>query len=114
MLKLVLQSIVAMPVVACGACSNAATSVGKAVIGQGTLTNKLGHDVVGGPNIKTAKELRGKKVGVQTLAGTVWMGAMLGLEHLGLEVERDGMTDMNFDSQPGTNHPLENFLSDYR
>ncbi|HSQ13937.1 MAG: hypothetical protein ACXWYD_01650 [Candidatus Binatia bacterium] len=54
-----LQSIVAMAVVACGACSNAATPVRKAVIGHATLTNKLGHDVVAGPNIKTAKELRG-------------------------------------------------------
>ncbi|MGZ8499364.1 MAG: hypothetical protein ACXW5W_13080 [Candidatus Binatia bacterium] len=54
-----LQSIVAMAVVVCGACSNAATPVRKAVIGHATLTNKLGHDVVAGPNIKTAKELRG-------------------------------------------------------
>ena len=67
------------------------------MIGHAKLPNKLGPDVVAGPNIKTAKDLRGKKVGVQTLVGTVWMGAMLGLEHLGLEVERDGMTNMNFD-----------------
>jgi ABC-type nitrate/sulfonate/bicarbonate transport system substrate-binding protein len=57
-----------------------------------TLTNKLGYDVVAAPSIKTAKDLRGKKVGVQTLAGTVWMGAMLGLEYLGLEPERDKIT----------------------
>ncbi|HEX7229363.1 MAG TPA: ABC transporter substrate-binding protein [Candidatus Binatia bacterium] len=44
-----------------------------------TLTNRLGYDVVAAPSIKTAKDLRGKKVGVQTLAGTVWMGAMLAL-----------------------------------
>jgi NitT/TauT family transport system substrate-binding protein len=57
-----------------------------------TLTNKLGYDVVAAPSIKTAKDLRGKKVGVQTLAGTVWMGAMLGLEHLGLDAQRDKIT----------------------
>jgi ABC-type nitrate/sulfonate/bicarbonate transport system substrate-binding protein len=57
-----------------------------------TLTNKLGYDIVAAPSIKTAKDLRGKKVGVQTLAGTVWLGAMLGLEHLGLEPQRDKIT----------------------
>ena len=31
-----------------------------------TLTNKLGYDVVTAPSIKSAKDLRGKKVGVQT------------------------------------------------
>jgi len=36
-----------------------------------TLTNRLGYDVVAAPSIKSAKDLRGKKVGVQTLAGTV-------------------------------------------
>jgi NitT/TauT family transport system substrate-binding protein len=57
-----------------------------------TLTNKLGYDIVAAPSVKTAKDLRGKKVGVQTLAGTVWLGAMLGLEHLGLEPQRDKVT----------------------
>ena len=47
---------------------------------------------VAAPAIKTAKDLIGKKVGVQTLAGTVWMGAMLGLEHLGLDPQRDKIT----------------------
>lgn len=54
-----LQSIVALSVVACGVCSNAATPARKAVIGHATLTNKLGDDAVAGPNIKTAKDLRG-------------------------------------------------------
>jgi NitT/TauT family transport system substrate-binding protein len=31
-----------------------------------TLTNRLGYDIVAAPNIKTAKDLRGKRVGVQT------------------------------------------------
>ena len=58
----------------------------------GSLTNRLGYDMVAAPNIKTAKDLRGKRFGVQTLAGTVWMGAMLGLEHLGMEPRRDNIT----------------------
>ena len=57
-----------------------------------TLTNRLGYDFVAGPTVKTAKDLRGKRVGVQSLGGTVWMGAMLGLEHLGLDPVRDNIT----------------------
>lgn len=56
-----------------------------------SLTNRLGYDLVAAPGIKTSKDLRGKRLGVQTLAGTVWMGAMLGLEHLGLDPRRDNI-----------------------
>jgi len=72
-----------------------------------TLTNKLGYDVVAAPSIKTAKDLRGKKVGVQTLAGTVWMGAMLGLEYLGLEPERDKITFLVIGDQTVATQALE-------
>lgn len=56
-----------------------------------SLTNRLSYDVVAAPGIKSAKDLRGKRFGVQTLAGTVWLGAMLGLEHLGLDPRRDNI-----------------------
>jgi len=72
-----------------------------------TLTNRLGYDVVAAPNIKTAKDLRGKKVGVQTLAGTVWMGAMLGLEHLGLDAQRDKITFLVIGDQTVATQALE-------
>ena len=72
-----------------------------------TLTNRLGYDVVAAPNIKTAKDLRGKKVGVQTLAGTVWLGAMLGLEHLGLEPQRDKITFLVIGDQTVATQALE-------
>ena len=72
-----------------------------------TLTNKLGYDVVAAPSIKTAKDLRGKKVGVQTLAGTVWMGAMLGLEYLGLDPERDKITFLVIGDQTVATQALE-------
>src|SRR4029077_18471079 len=41
--------------------------------------------------IKSAQDLRGKRLGVQVIGGTIWMGAMLGLEHLGLDPRRDGV-----------------------
>jgi len=72
-----------------------------------TLTNKLGYDVVAAPSIKSAKDLRGKKVGVQTLAGTVWMGAMLGLEYLGVDPERDKITFLVIGDQTVAAQALE-------
>jgi len=53
------------------------------------LTNRVTYDLVTRPGIKSPEDLRGKKFGVQSIGGTVWMGAMLALEHLGLDPERD-------------------------
>ena len=53
------------------------------------LTNRVTYDLVVRPGIKSPEDLRGKKFGVQSIGGTVWMGAILALEHLGLEPERD-------------------------
>ena len=53
------------------------------------LTNRITYDLVVRPGIKTPEDLRGKIFGVQSIGGTVWMGAILALEHLGLDPERD-------------------------
>jgi len=53
------------------------------------LTNRVTYDLVVRPGIKTPEDLRNKKFGVQSIGGTVWMGAMLALEHLGLDPDRD-------------------------
>ncbi len=53
------------------------------------LTNRVTYDLVTRPGIKSPEDLRGKKFGVQSIGGTVWMGAILALEHLGLDPERD-------------------------
>jgi len=53
------------------------------------FTNRVTYDVVARPGIKTPEELRGKKFGVQSIGGTVWMGAILALEHFGLDPDRD-------------------------
>jgi NitT/TauT family transport system substrate-binding protein len=73
----------------------------------GSLTNRLGYDIVAAPNIKTPKDLRGKRFGVQTLAGTVWLGAMLGLEHLGLDARRDNITFLVIGDQTVATQALE-------
>jgi len=54
-----------------------------------TFTNRVTYDLVARPQIKSPGDLRGKRFGVQSIGGTVWMGAILGLEHLGLEPVRD-------------------------
>jgi len=55
----------------------------------GTFTSRIPFDLVVRSNIKNPKDLRGKRVGVQVIGGTIWMAAMLGLEHLGLDSRRD-------------------------
>jgi ABC-type nitrate/sulfonate/bicarbonate transport system substrate-binding protein len=47
------------------------------------------YDVVAKRNIKTPEDLKGKIFGVQSIGGTVWMGAILALEHFGLDPNRD-------------------------
>lgn len=55
------------------------------------LTNRVTYDLVVKADIKKPADLRGKVFGVQSIGGTVWMGAILGLEHLGLNPEKDNI-----------------------
>ena len=45
------------------------------------LTNRVTYDLVARPEIKRAEDLRGKRFGVTSIGGTLWMGGVLGLEH---------------------------------
>lgn len=53
------------------------------------FTNRVTYDLMVRPGIKTPEDLRGKKFGIQSIGGTVWMGAILALEHLHLDPDRD-------------------------
>jgi NitT/TauT family transport system substrate-binding protein len=53
------------------------------------FTNRVTYDLMVKPGIKTPEDLRGKRFGIQSIGGTVWMGAILALEHLNLDAERD-------------------------
>ena len=55
------------------------------------LNAKVTYDLVAAPGIKSPKDLRGKRFGIQAFGGGLWMGAMLGLEHLGLDPQRDNI-----------------------
>ncbi|MBI4524472.1 MAG: ABC transporter substrate-binding protein [Deltaproteobacteria bacterium] len=59
------------------------------VVFIGGLINKLDGDFVVSPKIKSAADLKGKTIGVQSLGGGIWMFTMLTLDHWGLEPERD-------------------------
>ena len=53
------------------------------------FNNRVTDELVVKPGIKRPEDLRGKRLGVQSIGGGGWMGAMLGLEYLGLEPRRD-------------------------
>ena len=45
------------------------------------FTNRVTYDLMVKPGIKRPEDLRGKIFGIQSIGGTVWMGAILALEH---------------------------------
>ena len=53
------------------------------------FTNRVTYDLMVKPGMKSPEDLRGKKFGIQSIGGTVWMGAILALEHLKLDADRD-------------------------
>jgi NitT/TauT family transport system substrate-binding protein len=55
------------------------------------LINKLDGNFVVTPNIKTPADLKGKKIGVQSIGGGAWMFTVLALDHWGLNPERDNI-----------------------
>ena len=53
------------------------------------VVNRGDGDFVVAPAIRRGEDLKGKRVGVQSIGGGVWSMTMLALEHLGLEPTRD-------------------------
>ena len=56
-----------------------------------SLISRESLDIVARPGIKTAKELAGKRFGVQSVGGGVWKTATVWLEHLGMDEKRDNI-----------------------
>ena len=75
-----------------GSAALAAVSSGYDVKVIGSFSGRNSYDFVARPNIKRAEDLRGKKVGVTSIGGGSWMGALLWLEQLGLDPQRDQIT----------------------
>lgn len=55
------------------------------------LINKLDGTFVASPSIRSPADLKGKRIGVQSIGGGVWMFTMLAFEHWGLNPERDNI-----------------------
>jgi NitT/TauT family transport system substrate-binding protein len=71
------------------------------------LTNRVTYDLVARPGIKSAEDLRGKRFGVTSIGGTLWMGAVLGLERLGIDTNRDDIRFMVIGDQVVLSQALE-------
>jgi ABC-type nitrate/sulfonate/bicarbonate transport system substrate-binding protein len=54
-----------------------------------TFVNSMVLNMVVRPEIKKIEDLRGKRLGVQSLGGTSWMYTLLALQHLRLDPTRD-------------------------
>ena len=57
-----------------------------------TFFNKSILRVIVRPQIAKIEDLKGKRLGVQSIGGASWMQAMLALEQLGLDPRRDNIT----------------------
>ncbi len=89
-----------------GSVVSAATS-GLDVAFFAGIVNKADGDFIAGPSIHIPEDLKGKRIGVQSIGGGVWSMAMLAIEHLGLEPNRDKMTVMIVGDSPVLAQSLE-------
>ena len=94
------------------AYAGAASTLG--AVGSGTdlraiasFTNKLTYALMARPEIKKAEDLRGRRLGVQAIGGSVWMGAVLALEYLGLDARRDNINILSIGDQTVAAQALE-------
>jgi NitT/TauT family transport system substrate-binding protein len=71
------------------------------------IVNKADGDFIAAANIRNPEELKGKRIGVQSIGGGVWSMAMLALEHLGLEPNRDRLTVLIIGDSPILAQSLE-------
>jgi NitT/TauT family transport system substrate-binding protein len=77
-----------------------AAAAGMDAVFFGGIVNRADGDFVVAPNITRPEDLKGKKLGVQSIGGGVWSLAMLALEHLGLEPNRDRIMVLVLGDQP--------------
>ncbi|HLN87796.1 MAG TPA: ABC transporter substrate-binding protein [Candidatus Limnocylindrales bacterium] len=71
------------------------------------IVNRADGDFIANPTIRTPEDLKGKRIGVQSIGGGVWSMAMLAIEHLGWESGRDKMTIMIIGDSPVLAQSLE-------
>src|ERR1044072_3167990 len=79
--------------------TNAVSAGGDMVMLLG-MEEKLNYFLNVRPGIKSAEDLKSKKVGIGTPSGSLAMATYVGLEHLGLVPRRDRITLLNTGSTP--------------
>jgi len=77
-----------------------------------TFSSRNTYDVVVRPTIKRVEDLRGKKIAINSLGGGTWMGAMLWLEHFGLDAQRDHILLQSIGDQAMQSQALESGIVD--
>ena len=98
--------------------TTAGTAVVSAVAGGAplkilaTFANRVSSDLIARPGIARPEDLRGKRVGVQSMGGGIWMQALLGLERLGLDPVRDKLHILAIGPQPQLVKALESGIID--
>ena len=78
------------------AYGGASTALAAAVGGRdmkivASLSSRESLDLIARPGIKSAKELAGKRFGIQSVGGGVWKTATVWLEHFGMDERRDNI-----------------------
>jgi ABC-type nitrate/sulfonate/bicarbonate transport system substrate-binding protein len=76
------------------------------------FNSKLTHDLVVRPGINSPKDLRGKRLGVQVIGGSLWISAMLALEHLKIDAARDDIRTLTIGDQIVLTQALETGVID--
>jgi NitT/TauT family transport system substrate-binding protein len=71
------------------------------------FSNFVQTDLVVRPEVKTAADLKGRRIGVTSIGGTGWMSAMLALEQIGINPERDKVSLAAFGDQRVITQALE-------
>jgi len=72
-----------------------------------STSNRLSWKLMVNPKIRKAQDLRGKRIGVQSIVGSTWMNSMLALEALGLEPKRDHISFLPTGDPPTMSQALE-------
>ncbi len=89
-----------------GSVVSAAAS-GMDVVFFAGIINQPDGDFLGGRNIHSSEDLKGKRLGVQSIGGGTWSMSMLALEHFGLEPTKDKITVLVIGDMPILTQALE-------
>ena len=95
-----------------GAAVLSAVAAGHEIKMLATFSSHNSYDVVVRPNIKKAEDLRGKKLAINSVGGGTWIGAMLWLEHFGIDPQRDQILLQSVGDQGVQSQALESGVVD--